>query len=498
VGHRANRILAWALVVSCAVHLMLLGSAGGLFALPAAELDFPIEASLAAAEAGPAPAARPAPPAARPVRPRPPPPAPAVPPESPRPVPPEPDPVPLPVPPESPAVAEPESAPPTEPAAESVAPPPERPPSRQAVRELADDLVIRYSVQTGEGEGGFVAGRATYIWHRRGGRYSLVSTVEATGLAALFISGRIVQVSEGAVDANGLRPDQYWLQRNERKQDVARFNWDRNQLTLAGRPGAALTSGVQDLLGFPFHLAITAREGEPPFTLGVTNGRKLNDYGFQVIGRTTLSLRGRQLDTLHLQGVREGEGVLDVWLDLARSGLPARIRTLDRKGKVMELHLEGVGAAASGGEAKLFAPQRRGRFFCFDEGQLPLGRHLVDQHALAVMDLHDLALILVLEPIARAAGRFGRVVGPLRPGGAILGEAQRRPGRRIRIPAVVAGGRQARLCAAGIPASRAGPRRLGMALLGQVRRDGRGYAEFHGRARLADWALTRSRCCGRR
>jgi len=206
--------------------------------------------------------------------------------------------------------------------------------------------VIRYSVQTGEGDSGFVAGRATYIWHHRDGRYSLVSTVEATGLATLFISGRIVQVSEGEVDASGLRPSQYWLQRNERKRDVARFNWELNQLSLAGRPGVSLTPGAQDLLGFPFHLAMTAREGEAPFALAVTNGRKLNEYGFRVIGREPLDLRGRQLDTLHLQGVREGEGSLDVWLDLGRSGLPARVRTIDSKGKVMELRLEGSGAAA--------------------------------------------------------------------------------------------------------------------------------------------------------
>ncbi|NTV94050.1 MAG: DUF3108 domain-containing protein, partial [Thiobacillus sp.] len=210
------------------------------------------------------------------------------------------------------------------------------------VRGLADNLVIHYRVQTGEDGAGFVAGRATYIWHSRDGRYSLVSTLEATGLAALFISGRIVQVSEGTVDGAGLHPAQYHLQRNERKQDVARFGWSQNRLTMEGRPGVALTPQAQDLLSFPFHLAMTVREGEGDFTLGVTNGRKFNEFAFRVVGREVIDVAGRQLNTLHLHGEKTAEGTLDVWLDMDRSGLPVKVRTYDRKGKVAMMQLEGV------------------------------------------------------------------------------------------------------------------------------------------------------------
>lgn len=245
-------------------------------------------------------------------------------------------------------VVEPEVAPAPPPAEPPAEPPAPKAPTRPVVRALGDNLTIHYSVQTGEGDSGFVAGRATYIWHSRNGRYSLVSTVEATGLAALFISGRIVQVSEGGIDAAGLRPDQYRLQRNERKQDVARFNWETNHLVLEGRGGQTLSAQAQDLLSFPFHLAMTVSEGETDFVLGVTNGRKFNLYGFHVLGREQIEIRGKRFETLHIQGVREGEGALDVWLDLSRSGLPVRIRTLDSKGKAMELRLEGMGKAVDG------------------------------------------------------------------------------------------------------------------------------------------------------
>lgn len=204
---------------------------------------------------------------------------------------------------------------------------------------------MRYVVQLGEG--GFTAGQAVYVWHLQQGRYSLVSTLQASGITALFVQGRAVQVSEGEVDAFGLRPEQYWLKRAESKQDSARFIWAQNRLDLGSRRGMhPVTPQAQDLLSFPFHLAMTAREGEADFTLGVTNGRRYREYSFHNFGREEIELRGRTLETLHLQGSRPGEGSLDVWLDLGRSGLPAKVSIMDDKGKTMMLVLEEVRTAA--------------------------------------------------------------------------------------------------------------------------------------------------------
>lgn len=338
-----NRVLLWALAVSLVAHFWLLGSAGEVWFKPVPELEFPIEANLLEPVPAPVVPPKPTPRAAAS-------PAPAA----------LSDPVPESGQASEPApAAEPESMPtstpeppPDEPALSSptapVSPTAPKAPARPVVRSFSNDLTIRYSVQTGEGDSGFVAGRATYIWHSQQGRYSLVSTLEATGIASLFISGRIIQVSEGVIDAYGLHPDQYWLKRNERKQDVARFDWGLNQLTLDGHGGVALSPQAQDLLSLPFHLAMTASEGDRDFLMGVTNGRKFNEFGFRALGRERIELKGLQLETLHLQGARAGEGTLDVWLDLARSGLPARIRTVDRKGKVMELRLEGAEKTAGG------------------------------------------------------------------------------------------------------------------------------------------------------
>lgn len=338
-----NRALLWALAISLLLHFLMVSSLGDLWSLPTERLDFPIEARLTPPIAR-APPAKPkaAVPARQPIpQPRPVNPAPAEPPPVVEPTPePEPEPVELPL-----------QAAPQEPVAPPVIRPPSTPttaaapspPVRPALRDLPADLVIDYAVQIGAGDNGFVAGRAAYHWHAGQGRYSMVSTVQATGLTALFVSGRIVQVSQGRLDAGGLQPEQYWLERSSRKQDAARFDWPRNQLLLSGgQASQSLQAQAQDLLSFPFQLALTVRENEPDFVLWVTNGRNFRDYAFHALGRETINVPGGQADALHLQGTRTGEGTLDVWLDLARSGLPVRIRTADQKGKTMVLRLEKI------------------------------------------------------------------------------------------------------------------------------------------------------------
>lgn len=180
----------------------------------------------------------------------------------------------------------------------------------------------------------------------------MVSTVQAIGLASLFIHGRIVQVSQGRIDGGGLQPEQYWLEKSGRQEDSARFDWHMNRLVLAGdRESLPLQPQAQDLLSFPFELAMTARPDESGFVLWVTNGRKFRDYTFRTLGLEVINVAGGQVSALHLQGARAGEGTLDVWLDLGNSGLPVRIRTRGDDGKTMVLRLESMAvttAQASG------------------------------------------------------------------------------------------------------------------------------------------------------
>ncbi len=336
---RGQRIFLAALLLSLLAHLIAAGSSSHWWTPPAPEIPFPIEARLL--EIAPAPtlaaplatvrakpqaevklAARPVPPAEVEVA-APPPAAEAMPPAQ----------VANPVRAVEPLVPAPEPVPPSDPPS-AVSPPPA---TSRALRNLPERIALRYGVQSGED--GFTVGQTTYSGRIGDGRYSLVSVTEATGIAALFVSGKIIQTSEGKVTASGLQPEQFWSAKGEKRLPPVRFDWPQQRLLLPSG-GVDLPPQAQDLLSFPFHLAMRVREDDAAWSLPVTNGKKLREYGFQVLGREVLELTDERVETLRLQGSRSGEGSLDVWLAPARSWLPVRIRTLDQKGKVIVLTLQ--------------------------------------------------------------------------------------------------------------------------------------------------------------
>ncbi|OYY94967.1 MAG: hypothetical protein B7Y41_05260 [Hydrogenophilales bacterium 28-61-23] len=212
--------------------------------------------------------------------------------------------------------------------------PPATPP--RPLRALPAHIALRYDMQTGED--GFIVGRTTYSGQIRDGRYALMSVTEATGITSLFVSGKIIQTSEGRVTENGLLPELFWLSKGKRRQPPIRFDWSRQRLMLPAG-GVELPAQAQDLLSFPFHIAMRVGEADAEWTLPITNGKKLREYVFRVLGREPLTLGNHQIETLRLQGSRVGEGSLDVWLAPARDWLPVRIRMLDQEGKAIVLTL---------------------------------------------------------------------------------------------------------------------------------------------------------------
>jgi hypothetical protein len=208
---------------------------------------------------------------------------------------------------------------------------------RQATRKLPERIELNFSVQSGED--GFVIGQSVYSGWVRDGRYALTSVAEATGVTGVFVTGKIIQRSEGRVNARGLQPELFSGQKGKRIQKPVRFDWSRQRLILPGGE-VDLPVQTQDLLSFAFHLALVAEADDFDRILPVTNGKKLRDYRFRFIDRETLNSGANRVDTVHLRGSREGDGSLDVWLAPDRHWLPVRIRTLDDKGKVVVLSLK--------------------------------------------------------------------------------------------------------------------------------------------------------------
>lgn len=223
-------------------------------------------------------------------------------------------------------------------------------PQVQAVPpEAADPLAalperfnIRFRVQGNEG--GFVLGQLTHVWRRSGERYSIVGVAEATGVVALFYSGLLSQTSDGSITPQGLRPENYWMQRG-RKRFTAHFDWNRNTAKLGDPYGSvSIREGTQDYLSVVYQLALFPRE--PYGVVTVVNGKRFKEYIYRELGTEVLDMPLGRVQTVHIRVGQGGEADdIELWLRAAPPHLPVKITLTDNKGKsgvLLAEEIEGV------------------------------------------------------------------------------------------------------------------------------------------------------------
>lgn len=309
-----------ALVLSVLAHLALTFSPA--IPLPDYRPEPVLEATLRKLPP-PTPAARPAKPRVKP-SPRTPPPA--VPHQA------------APSPAESPALAPPAPAPeqPTSPPPVANAPEEVEQETPILLPELAE---ISYTIH--KGRDGFTVGKAEHTWKRIDKRYTITQVAEASGIFSLIASGRHVQISQGEVTPAGLRPDSYWVQRGQSadKTDSAQFDWQSLRLSFGSggdTRSVRLPAGTQDLLSFLYQLALAPPQAGST-QLYITNGRKLDNYGYQTLGEEILEIPLGQIKTLHIEKLhQEGEENTEIWLATEYHYLPVKIRHTDKQGSVIE------------------------------------------------------------------------------------------------------------------------------------------------------------------
>ena len=184
---------------------------------------------------------------------------------------------------------------------------------------------------------GIVSGELTLTWKFGDGRYRLDSVAQGSGLFA--IAGSYVQMSEGEIAENGLRPSLYSRERRNKK-DVAEFNWADNSVRFSDKGGShtePLPLGAQDLLSLLFQLAFVPPLGDQ-LTVIVSNGRKLETYTFERTGDEILDLQDGKFHTIKIIKSRanKDDDIMEVWLALEHHYLPVKIRVTDKKGSVIE------------------------------------------------------------------------------------------------------------------------------------------------------------------
>jgi hypothetical protein len=189
-------------------------------------------------------------------------------------------------------------------------------------------------------DGGTVGVAHISYKQRPDGTYKLSNVAEAKGLMSLFLSGQLVQTSEGKVTTSGLQPVQYVYQFGDKadKSQHATFDWQAGKVTLENSRrtvSVALPDGTQDLLSFMFQFMF-----EPPqkeMQLSITNGKKLRSYAYSFEGEDQLQTKIGNLRTMHIgRSTGDGDEKTELWLAVDLHYLPVKIRQTEKDGSVIE------------------------------------------------------------------------------------------------------------------------------------------------------------------
>lgn len=203
-----------------------------------------------------------------------------------------------------------------------------------SLRELPRQVEISYQLK------GMVSGRQTQIWRREDQRYTIESSAEATGLAAMFLSGRIVQKSSGHIGPLGLVPERYDMQRFASKSETLLFRYDDNVIEASridSRKGSRTTelpllTGAQDPLSSIFQLAMVARENSDGVIVAA-GAKRVKGYPYRTLGTETIQTPLGTLQALHVARAGDsGKDAVHLWLAIEHRHLPVRITYTDDDG----------------------------------------------------------------------------------------------------------------------------------------------------------------------
>jgi hypothetical protein len=182
-------------------------------------------------------------------------------------------------------------------------------------------------------------GQVTHTWAQDGREYRVETVAEAVGFVGLFFNGRFVQHSSGVFTADGLVPTEYRAELGTRSRtEVARFDWADGKIALTSKGESRLVdlpAGAQDPLSM-LHQMYFMKPIPATAPLDIATGRKLYRYVYRIVGETQIETPLGLVRALQMRRQEPDGARMDVWLDLDRSLLPARIHSVDRRGMVLE------------------------------------------------------------------------------------------------------------------------------------------------------------------
>jgi hypothetical protein len=236
----------------------------------------------------------------------------------------------------APAPVSSEIAPPLQPQPPVPQPPPASNPPPAATTQAAQSLKsLPRQIEIVFELNGMLSGRQTHRWQREGSRYKLETEGEVTGLAGLFVRGKLTQASQGRIGDTGLMPERYDMQRISGKKETLRFDYEAGIIEANNGKKTVelpLLTGAQDPLSSIYQLAMAAQDdGEGLIVAAGT--KRIKGYPYRVLGMESLDTALGNLKALHVtRSGDSGTGGVHLWLSPVHHYLPVRVSYIDDEG----------------------------------------------------------------------------------------------------------------------------------------------------------------------
>ena len=183
-------------------------------------------------------------------------------------------------------------------------------------------------------------GEGRDVLEHDGKQYSVISESKTVGIAAFLYKMNIRRESRGLITKSGLRPLHFEEDRTRKPKRAADFDWDANLIKLTDGTNVEtvpLPDNTFDQTSFAYAFAFRP-PSEEILPVHLTDGRRLSDYKYQVIGRETLKTPLGNLETVHFQKIPAADDKrgFEVWLAVEHHYLPVQIRFIEKNGTVLD------------------------------------------------------------------------------------------------------------------------------------------------------------------
>jgi hypothetical protein len=172
-----------------------------------------------------------------------------------------------------------------------------------------------------------------------GKQYQVYSDTIPKGIAALFID-TIRRESKGSITENGLRPVSFIERGRKKGIRAAEFDWTNNRLRLIhgeSNQVVDLPKGSIDQGSLPYAFAFAGKIPDD-FSVHVTDGRRIKEYEYRIIGRERIKTALGEIETIHVQRRPDPstKRSFEFWVAVEQHYLPVQVRFTDKKGRLFE------------------------------------------------------------------------------------------------------------------------------------------------------------------